>query len=380
MDGPVAHVVGARPNFIKAAPVIRALADLGVKQQLIHTGQHYDWELSRVFFRDLGLPEPDRNLEVGSGTHAAQTAHIMVKLEAALIEERPALVVVYGDVNSTVAGALVAAKLQVPVAHVEAGLRSFDDTMPEEVNRKVTDLLSELLFVTSPEATKNLRRMGIAASRIHFVGNPMIDTLLANLPKCDSAAIASQLRLATPYVVVTLHRPGNVDDSGRTARLVEMLHDLAQFVEVVFPVHPRGRRNLEEAGLRGGPHLRLLSPMGYLDFIALMRGASAVVTDSGGIQEETTVLGVPCLTVRPNTERPITLTSGTNRLVQPEDVAAAVRELLSGRGLRDGAIPPLWDGKAGPRIAEVIRAWLACGSTEELGPETREPANLSAPG
>jgi UDP-N-acetylglucosamine 2-epimerase (non-hydrolysing) len=368
VTGPhVAHVVGARPNFMKAAPVIRALAGLGVAQRLIHTGQHYDFELSEVFFRELGLPEPDTNLGVGAGSHAEQTARAMIALEQVLLQDRPALLIVYGDVNSTLSGALVGAKLRIPVAHVEAGLRSFDDSMPEEINRKVTDLLSEILFATSPEAVDNLRAMGVPDSRIHFVGNPMIDSLLACLPACDPARVADALQIGRPYVVVTLHRPGNVDDPRRAERLVGMLNELADDVDVVFPVHPRGRQGLVDAGLRPTSRLMVIPPVGYLDFVALMRGARAVVTDSGGIQEETTVLGIPCFTVRPNTERPITITLGTNRLAEPETVPGAVRELLEEPWTAPLSLPPLWDGEAGPRIARVIAAWLASNGEASEG-------------
>ena len=359
MAGTVAHVVGARPNFMKAAPVIRALGSAGVTQRVIHTGQHYDEALSDVFFRDLGLPEPDVNLGVGSGSQARQTAALMVALEAEFTEAAPSIAIVYGDVNSTVAAALVAAKLGVPVAHVEAGLRSFDDSMPEEVNRRVTDLLSELLFVTSAEGVTNLQQMGIPETRIHFVGNPMIDTLLSNLERLDPAAVQARLGIAGPYALATLHRPSNVDDPNRAARVVAMLRATAEVVPLLLPLHPRGRPMLEAAGLVADSLLRIVEPLGYLDFIALARGATLVVTDSGGIQEETTVLGVPCLTVRPNTERPITITHGTNRLAELEDVPGLAREIVSaGVGVTPRR-PPLWDGHAGDRIGDVIVDWLA---------------------
>jgi len=358
----VAHVIGARPNFMKAAPVIAALRARGIAQLVIHTGQHYDAKMSDVFFRDLGLPEPDLNLGVGSGTQAGQTAAIMVALERAFLERRPALAVVYGDVNSTVAAALVAAKIGLPMAHVEAGLRSFDDTMPEEVNRRVTDLLSDLLFVTSPEGVTNLERTGVPSDRIHLVGNPMIDTLLANLDRFDAARARAELGLPPPperYAVATMHRPANVDDPVQAARIAAMLQGVAAQVTLVVPLHPRGRPTLEAAGLVAADRLRIVEPLGYVDFLSLVRGAALVVTDSGGIQEETTVLGVPCLTVRPNTERPITITHGTNRLLEPEAVGDAVRGILA-NGLDVPAEgPPLWDGHAGDRIAAVVEAWLA---------------------
>ncbi|MEV5710520.1 UDP-N-acetylglucosamine 2-epimerase (non-hydrolyzing) [Actinoallomurus sp. NPDC052274] len=353
----MAHVLGARPNFVKAAPVIAALSSTGREQRVIHTGQHYDERMSEVFFRDLGLPEPDVNLEVGSGSHAAQTAAIMVALEKEFIERSPELVMVYGDVNSTIAAALVAAKLHIPVAHVEAGLRSFDMTMPEEVNRRLVDQLSDLCLVTSPEAVGHLAAEGVAVERIHFVGNPMIDTLLTNLDKFDTEAVLRAYDLPARYVVATLHRPANVDDPEVAAGLVKRLHEIAELVDVVMPVHPRGRKVLTESGLNAHPRVRLLEPLGYVEFVAAVRGAAAVVTDSGGVQEETTILGVPCLTLRPNTERPITITHGTNRLVTADDVVPAVTEALAaGRG--DGEHPPLWDGQAGPRIARVVEGWL----------------------
>ncbi|MCO6004828.1 UDP-N-acetylglucosamine 2-epimerase (non-hydrolyzing) [Actinoallomurus purpureus] len=360
----MAHVLGARPNFVKAAPVIAALSgtrpgavDAARAQWVIHTGQHYDERMSEVFFRDLGLPEPDVNLEVGSGSHAAQTAAIMVALEKEFIERSPELVMVYGDVNSTIAAALVAAKLRIPVAHVEAGLRSFDMTMPEEVNRRLVDQLSDLCFVTSPEAVGHLAAEGVAVERIHFVGNPMIDTLLAHLDAFDTDAVRRAYDLPERYAVATLHRPANVDDPEVAAGLVKRLHEIAELVDVVMPVHPRGRKVLTDAGLDAHPRVRLLEPLGYVEFVAAVRGAAAVVTDSGGVQEETTILGVPCLTLRPNTERPITITHGTNRLVTADDVVPAVAETLAaGRGDREH--PPLWDGHAGPRIARVVEGWL----------------------
>ena len=359
MAGTVAHVVGARPNFMKAAPVIRALAARGIEQRVIHTGQHYDAAMSDVFFRDLALPEPDLNLGVGSGSQAGQTAALLVALEGAFASVDPALAIVYGDVNSTIAAALVAAKTLLPIAHVEAGLRSFDDTMPEEVNRRVTDLLSDLLFVTSPEGVTNLAHMGVPADRVHLVGNPMIDTLLANLDRFDPAAIGARLGIEGRYAVATMHRPANVDTPAAAARVVAMLRGVADVVPLVVPLHPRGRPVLEAAGLVADDRLRIVEPLGYLEFLSLVRGSALVVTDSGGIQEETTILGVPCLTVRPNTERPITITHGTNRLVEPEGVVALATSIL-----RDGLAvpedgPPLWDGHAGERIAAVVDAWLA---------------------
>jgi UDP-N-acetylglucosamine 2-epimerase (non-hydrolysing) len=344
---------------MKASPVIRALEARAIGQLVIHTGQHYDAVMSDVFFRDLGLPAPDLNLGVGSGSQATQTAALMVALERTFLEVEPELAIVYGDVNSTMAAALVAAKLGVPLAHVEAGLRSFDDSMPEEINRRVTDMLSLLLFVTSPEGVDNLLHSGVPQERIRFVGNPMIDTLLANLERFDPAVMQERLGLPDRYAVATMHRPTNVDRPDQAARIVEMLRSVARVVPVVVPLHPRGRPTLEAAGLRSDERLRIVEPLGYVDFMSLVRGSVAVVTDSGGIQEETTVLRIPCLTVRPNTERPITISHGTNRLVSPEDVPTVLEAILAAEAPAPPAGPPLWDGHAGERIAQLVAAWLA---------------------
>ncbi len=351
---------------MKAAPVVRSLETLGVAQRLIHTGQHYDERLSGIFFRELGLPEPDLDLGVGSGTQATQTAALMVALERALVEVAPALTVVYGDVNSTIAAALVAAKLGLPVAHVEAGLRSFDSTMPEEINRRVTDLLSDLHFVTSEEGIRNLERMGIDSERIHFVGNPMIDTLLSNLDRFDPDPLRAAFGLPERYGVATLHRPSNVDDPARAAAVVRMLGSLASILPLVLPLHPRGRGVLQAAGLGAVDpgRLHVVEPIGYVEFLSLVRGATLVLTDSGGIQEETTVLGVPCLTLRPNTERPVTISHGTNRLVEPDDVLDATLAILRGDVPRPATRPPLWDGRAGERIAAIIADWLASRTSD----------------
>jgi UDP-N-acetylglucosamine 2-epimerase (non-hydrolysing) len=357
----VLHITGARPNFPKAAPVIRALEALGVAQRLVHTGQHYDDRMSDVFFRELGLPEPDVNLGVGSASHAEQTAAIMVRLESLFLDWRPQLVVVYGDVNSTVAAALVAAKAQIPVAHVEAGLRSFDRSMPEEINRLVTDRLSQLLFATSVDAVAHLGNEGVPASQIHFVGNPMIDTLLANLDRFDVDRLRTQLDLTGPYVAATLHRPSNVDHVVDVAELVKALHAVADQVQVVLPLHPRGRARMDGAGLASHRNVRIVDPLGYIEFLSLVRGADAVVTDSGGVQEETTMLGVPCLTLRPSTERPVTISHGTNRLVTRVDLPKEVHAVLAAGGLSHGPTPPLWDGRAGVRIADIIRRFVEAG-------------------
>jgi UDP-N-acetylglucosamine 2-epimerase (non-hydrolysing) len=350
------HVTGARPNFPKAAPVIAALDGRNVTQLLVHTGQHYDDAMSEVFFRQLRLPRPHVNLGVGSGRQGRQTAAILERLEDLFLERRPDLVIVYGDVNSTVAAALVAAKLGITLAHVEAGLRSFDRTMPEEINRVVTDQLSDLLLVTSTDAIDHLSNEGVPAERIHFVGNPMIDTLLAHLDRFDTDAARRQYGIVGPYVVMTVHRPSNVDDPADAAALVEAVHSVAELAQVIVPLHPRGRQRLADAGLMNHRQLLIIDPVGYSEFLGLVRGAAAVVTDSGGVQEETTVLGIPCLTLRPNTERPVTITSGTNRLVTRHDLADRVRETLARGKPSSWQTPPLWDGQAGPRIAEVLAA------------------------
>lgn len=352
------HITGARPNFPKAAPVLRALGATGVEQLLVHTGQHYDDAMSEVFFRQLGLPRPDINLGVGSGSHARQTAAIMVGLEDLFLDRRPDLVIVYGDVNSTAAAALVASKLHIPVAHVEAGLRSFDMTMPEEVNRLVTDRLSDVLLATSADAIGHLAREGAPVDSIHLVGNPMIDTLLAHIDSYDAAQARRDHDLPADYLVATLHRPGNVDDPQDIARLVAAMHACADQAQIIIPLHPRGRTRLVEAGLDRHPRLRLVDPLGYVEFMSLVRGARAVITDSGGVQEETTILGIPCLTLRPNTERPVTITHGTNQLVTHESVPVRLADVLAAGALRTWPTPPLWDGHAGPRIAEVIVRFL----------------------
>ncbi|WP_046469750.1 non-hydrolyzing UDP-N-acetylglucosamine 2-epimerase [Allosalinactinospora lopnorensis] len=351
------HIVGARPNFVKAAPVVDALERRGMRQSVVHTGQHYDDRMSAVFFRELGLPKPDVDLGVGSGSHAEQTAALMTGLEKEFIVRSPGRVVVYGDVNSTLAAALVASKLHIPVAHVEAGLRSFDWSMPEEVNRRVTDQLSGLCFATSPEAVGHLADEGVPVGRVHLVGNPMIDTLLRHLERFDVAELRGRLELPEKYVTATLHRPANVDDPETVGRLVERLHEVADQVDVVMPVHPRGRAAFAAAGLGDHPRVWLLEPLGYLDFVTLVRGSTAVITDSGGVQEETTILLVPCLTLRPNTERPVTITHGTNRLAADSELPGLVSKILVGDTFGTPAIadvPPLWDGQAGERIATIL--------------------------
>jgi UDP-N-acetylglucosamine 2-epimerase (non-hydrolysing) len=353
----IACVVGARPNFMKIAPVLRAMRPLReLRSMLVHTGQHYDSGMSDVFFRDLEIAEPDLHLGVGSGSQAEQTGRIMVAFEAVVDRERPDLVLVVGDVNSTLACSLVAAKAEIPVAHVEAGLRSFDRSMPEEINRLVTDALSAHLFTTSPDADENLRREGVPPERIYRVGNVMIDTLMAFAERAEGSSVRRDLGLDPEYALMTLHRPSNVDGAAALRGIFSGLETLARRIQVVFPVHPRTARMLKEFGIPTEfPGLRIVEPQGYLDFIHLERHARLVLTDSGGIQEETTVLGVPCLTLRANTERPITLTQGTNVLVgnDPKRIVEEALRVLDG-GERPHRIPDLWDGRAAERIAEVL--------------------------
>jgi len=355
-------VAGARPNFMKVAPVWRALEATGkFRLTLVHTGQHYDDNMSKIFFDDLKLPRPDAHLGVGSGSHADQTARVMLAFEPALMDADPELVVVVGDVNSTMACTLVAVKLGVPVAHVEAGLRSFDRTMPEEINRMVTDILADLLFITSPEARDNLVREGVDESRIHFAGNVMIDSLLFYAPVAERSAILDTLALEKKrYGLVTLHRPSNVDDAAVLLPLMHALSEIAKNCPLVFPVHPRTRTMLSRVGLGApGEGLRLIDPVGYLDFIKLMTYSAVVLTDSGGIQEETTALGIPCLTIRENTERPITVTVGTNRLVgtDPARIVSEANDVLR-NGVTGASVPERWDGQAAARIAQVIARFI----------------------
>ena len=356
-------VAGARPNFMKIAPVMAALAAAGLSARLVHTGQHYDADMNDRFFRDLGIPLPDVNLEVGSGSHAVQTAEVMRRFEPVVDRETPRMVLVVGDVNSTIACALVASKKCIPVAHVEAGLRSGDRTMPEEVNRVLTDQISDLLFTTERSAHANLAREGIRNEAAHFVGNVMIDTLRRNLPRAVPASDTAGRPLKKgSYGVVTLHRPSNVDVAATLRTLLSALSDVAARIPLVFPVHPRTRARIEAAGLDKmlqQPAWILLPPQGYLEMLGLMRDARLVLTDSGGIQEETTALGVPCVTLRENTERPITVSEGTNTLAgrDPAKIRAAVAEIFSDGG-KAGRVPEYWDGHAADRIAAVIRDWL----------------------
>ncbi|MDN3920447.1 non-hydrolyzing UDP-N-acetylglucosamine 2-epimerase [Roseateles violae] len=370
---PVMCVVGARPNFMKMAPILRALAEHvpPIPALLLHTGQHYDTDMSKKLFVDLGLPQPDINLEVGSGSHAQQTAEVMRRFEPVLDEHKPSCVLVVGDVNSTLACTLVAVKKDVPVAHVEAGLRSYDRRMPEEINRILTDQVADKLYTTERSAAGNLEREGIAAERICFTGNVMIDSLEASRPHAKPPAQTLQAHglsaelVGAPqgYGVVTLHRPSNVDTPEMLTRLLGVLAQVSRDLPLVFAMHPRTRSNIERFGLTGlldPARVAVLPPQGYLEMLGLMAGATLVLTDSGGLQEETTALGVPCLTLRENTERPITVEQGTNTMVgvEPAAILAGVGEILSGRGKR-GRVPEYWDGHAAERIAADLWQWLA---------------------
>lgn len=350
----ILHVVGARPNFMKVAPVLRALRSRdGVRQTLLHTGQHYDANMSDIFFQQLGIPAPDVFLGVGSGSHAQQTAQVMMQFEKAVLADRPDWVLVYGDVNSTVAAALVCAKLRIPVAHVEAGLRSYDREMPEELNRLVTDQLADLLLTPSKDGDANLLREGIPAERIHCVGNVMIDTLVRLLPQ----ARLPEAPLQKTFALVTLHRPSNVDEPEALLRILKTLEQLSDRCQMVFPVHPRTRKRMEDLGVNFPNRERflLLEPLGYLECLALQRSATAIVTDSGGIQEESTYLGVPCLTLRENTERPITIEEGTNLLIghDMQRLHSEFDNILRG-GAKRGRRPALWEGRASERIADIL--------------------------
>ena len=367
----VCHVVGARPNYMKVAPVWAALERHGmVDQRLVHTGQHYDRNVSDVFFEELPLPEPHYRLEVGSGTHGVQTAKALVGLEEVFDELRPDLVLVPGDVNSTLAGALAAVKLQIPVCHLEAGLRSFDTSMPEEHNRKVADHLSTLLLTTSEDAIDNLLYEGIAAEQVAFTGNTMIDTLFENVRRARETAAWQDFGLEERgYVLVTLHRPALVDSGPLLGETLNALSDLSRRYPVLFPVHPRTRARISELGIEPAEQVQLIEPQPYRRFLALQAAAAAVVTDSGGVQEETTALGVPCFTLRENTERPVTITHGTNHLLglQPQRLRD-IADLL-GRPRRT-TVPPLWDGAAGQRAAREIERFVT---------ERDQPVERTAP-
>ena len=369
----ILSVVGARPNFMKIAPIAAEIQKFpSFEHCLVHSGQHYDELLSGNFFSDLGLPEPNVNLQVGSGSHAQQTAEIMKRLEPVLANFRPDLVLVVGDVNSTLASAITAAKMGIAVGHVEAGLRSFDRSMPEEINRKLVDSISDLLFVSERSGVDNLKAEGVDPAKIYFVGNVMIDTLLRHRPVAARSPILDQLQLrestrARPYAVLTLHRPSNVDHADVLREILAAVSEIAQEMPVLFPVHPRTRKNIADFGFNSmlardgelGHGIRALEPLGYLDFLALNDHARLVLTDSGGIQEETTALGVPCLTLRENTERPATTEYGTNQIVGTNRarILGAARSALGGPA-RSARIPPLWDGQASSRIVEILRQKL----------------------
>lgn len=362
----IALIVGARPNFMKAAPLIKRLRqnENTFESFLIHTGQHYDRQLSELFFEQLGMPEPDRYLGVGSGSHAEQTAKIMIELEKTFLELKPELVVVFGDVNSTMAAAIVASKLCIKIAHVESGLRSFDNTMPEEINRIITDRLSDYLFVTEPSGLKNLQNEGVSADKIFFTGNIMIDSLVSNLDKANSSQILNNLSLEpNSYATVTVHRPSNVDNSATLAGLLKVLATVGEKMPVVFPCHPRTKKRIVEFGLLDkvpNGNVKIIEPLGYLDFLKLQSGSKIVLTDSGGVQEETTFLQIPCVTMRENTERPVTVDIGSNVLCgsDPERIIGAANELLSGNG-KKFSIPELWDGKTSNRIVDILKERLS---------------------
>ncbi|RLQ20752.1 UDP-N-acetylglucosamine 2-epimerase (non-hydrolyzing) [Seongchinamella sediminis] len=368
--GHVLCVVGARPNFMKIAPIMRAFGALesGSRARLLHTGQHYDAAMKHAFFDQLGIPEPEVDLEVGSGSHTQQTAGIMKRFEPVLDEDPPRAVLVVGDVNSTIACALVAVRKGIPVLHVEAGLRSGDRSMPEEINRILTDQLSDLLFTTERLAEDNLAREGISRDKVHFVGNVMIDTLLYNLERAVPAAVSLEKAgvaapAATGYGLVTLHRPSNVDNPEVLRRLLETLVHVSQTTPLLFPLHPRTKARIAAAGFEGllaDSDITILPPLGYLEMLGLMKDARLVLTDSGGIQEETTALGTPCITLRESTERPITVSSGTNTVVgtDPDKILACYQDIIQTGG-KAGRVPELWDGNAAQRIVRIVNDWLA---------------------
>ena len=376
----IMSIAGARPNFMKLASIVRAVEKQNsdnektpVKHIIVHTGQHYDQKMSDSFFVDLAIPQPDINLDVGSGSHASQTAEIMKRFEPVLLDQCPDVLLVVGDVNSTIACTLVASKIEYPadqkrkrpiIVHVEAGLRSFDRDMPEEVNRILTDTISDLLFTTEESCLAQLQSEGVAAEQVYFVGNVMIDTLMQHVEKAERSSIKKDLGVDKPYTLVTLHRPSNVDRHETLQPLMECLKQIARQQHIVFPVHPRTKSSLKKFGLfqplQENPNITLADPLGYLDFLKLIKDATVVITDSGGIQEETTVLKVPCVTLRENTERPVTVNTGTNYLIgtDPVRIMETVSEILEGKG-KKGDIPPLWDGHAGERIVEIL---LSCAS------------------
>jgi UDP-N-acetylglucosamine 2-epimerase (non-hydrolysing) len=361
----ILNIVGARPNFMKIAPIVREMRrrESDFLPLIVHTGQHYDAAMSDSFFADLDIPAPDFHLEVGSGSHAVQTARVMTAFEPVVVQEKPDWVLVVGDVNSTIACALVCSKLGIKVAHVEAGLRSRDRTMPEEINRILTDAISDLLLTTSPDADENLKREGIAAEKIKFVGNVMIDSLFYNLKKAETSAVREDLNLnGKDYAVLTLHRPSNVDSEETFDGLLDALFSISEKIPVIFPIHPRTRARIVEFGFIDAiqnSRIKMIEPLGYLDFMRLYSGSRLVLTDSGGLQEETTALGIPCLTLRENTERPVTIELGTNHLVgtNPEKIKQTAFDILENRfNSKDKKIPPLWDGRAAERICNQLRS------------------------
>lgn len=359
----IINVVGARPNFMKIAPIHNLmLRTEGIEPYLVHTGQHYDEKMSKVFFEDLGMPEPDVYLKVGSGSHAVQTAKIMVEFEKVVLEQKPDIVLVVGDVNSTVACTLVAVKLGIKTVHVEAVLRSFDNRMPEEINRLMTDVVSDYLFISEESGLKNLKNEGVSDDKVFHVGNVMIDSLINNIEAADSSKILETLGVEKEgFVLVTLHRPSNVDDLTNTKILVETLIEVSKKLKIVFPIHPRTLKNFEKFGIMKGfadnDRIKLTDPLGYLDFMKLMKESKLLLTDSGGIQEETTYLGKPCLTLRENTERPSTITQGTNILIpelNKEVILNHVDDIISGR-VKKGTVPKYWDGGTAQRIVDILR-------------------------
>jgi UDP-N-acetylglucosamine 2-epimerase (non-hydrolysing) len=369
-------IAGARPNFMKIAPIIEAVkkakaSGSHIDYRLIHTGQHYDKNMSDNFFEQLGIPEPDINLEAGGGTQAEQTANIMVRYEKVLFDKKPAVTLVVGDVTSTMACSIAAKKLQVKVAHVEAGIRSFDLSMPEEINRMVTDSITDYYFTTSEVANSNLRKYGAKEKQIFFVGNTMIDTLLKNINRLQRPAVWNEIGLKEKeYFIITLHRPANVDEEGKLKDLLDAIVENVQNLPVVFPVHPRTAKILESLGVEA-PNLHMIEPLGYLEFNYLVKNSKAVITDSGGITEETTVMGVPCMTLRDNTERPETITEGTNELLgtDPKALKPALDRLFAG-GWKKGGVPPLWDGKTGERIVEELLNVVELNKVSSKGPFT----------
>lgn len=362
----IALVVGARPNFMKIAPIEREFSSRGVETLLIHTGQHYDHNMSDVFFEDLNMRTPDIHLNVGSASHAVQTAKIMISFEEVCNEHKPEMVLVVGDVNSTIACTLVAKKMGIPVTHVEAGLRSFDMEMPEEINRILTDSVSDLLLTPSRDGDENLRKEGVEEERIKFVGNIMIDSLFDAVKRTEVRAFDIGVELPTSgYGVITLHRPSNVDEPEVLKNLVEVISELSEEIEMIFPAHPRTKIRLDNNGLTtildDNPRIHLIEPLGYLDFVTLISKSSIVLTDSGGLQEETTALGIPCLTIRENTERPITITEGTNQLVgiNPEMIRQGFANAFQSKGDADQPCPEYWDGKTASRIADAVLGFLS---------------------